>query len=238
MAVKKKTIFSWSSGKDSALAFYHLQKNNDFELSHLITTVNAHYDRVSMHGLRRELLEKQLASVGLPYSTIELPIAPSMSEYEDRMNTVLRQLKSKSHTHVAFGDIFLEDLRNYREQELAKQNLRAYFPLWNRDTTDLMHEFLSLGFKAIVVAINANLMDASFVGRVIDKQFLRDLPATVDPCGENGEFHTFCFDGPIFQYPIKFTLGDIVQKVYDNPDQDNNPDNAKKMAFLFCDLVP
>lgn len=230
MDIKKKTAFSWSTGKDAALALYHLQKESDFEVGHLLTTINSHYNRVSMHGLQRSLFESQARSIGLPFSTVELPIAPKMNEYEELMDKELNRLQSMGYTHLGYGDIFLQDLRDYREKALERHNLQACFPLWKKNTATLLETFLNLNFKAIVIAINADLLPPSFVGRIIDKHFINDLPPGVDPCGENGEFHTFCFDGPIFQQPIEFTIGDIIEKQYNNA--------TEKFNFLFCDIIP
>ena len=236
-----KTYFNWSTGKDSALALYHLLNNKTFSVEHLLVSVNAHHDRVSMHGLRRSLMQKQMDAVGLPFTTIELPETPGMAEYENLMRKTVESLKSQGFDHTAFGDIFLEDLRTYREQQLQPYQIKAHFPLWKRNTTELLHEFLDLGFKAIVVCTKAELLDVSFCGRVIDHDFIKDLPPNVDPCGENGEFHTFCYDGPIFEQAIPFAKGELVYREYEAPKnaQDNcfsaNP--QPPMGFWYCDLL-
>ncbi len=227
-----KTYFNWSTGKDSALALYHLQKDGNYSVERLLTSVNAAFDRVSMHGLRRELLERQISALHLPCTTIELPESPSMETYEAIMIDAVTALKKDGYTTAAFGDIFLEDLKEYRIAQLKKFNLHAIFPLWKRNTDELMQEFLSLGFKSIVVCVNAQLLDASFVGRVIDQNFLDDLPKNVDPCGENGEFHTFCFEGPIFNAPIPFEVGEKIYREYPAPNEASKP-----MGFWFCDLI-
>jgi len=239
---KLKTYFNWSSGKDSALALHYLLKDKNYSIEHLLTSVNSFHNRVSMHGLRRDLLEQQLASLGIPNSTIELPEQPTMEEYESVMKQAMMPLQRNGFKYAAFGDIFLEDLKKYREAQLDKLNLRAVFPIWKRDTKELLNEFINLGFKAIVVCINADLLDVSFAGRVIDKSFIDDLPAGVDPCGENGEFHTFCFDGPVFKKAIPFVIGEKVYREYNAPGkcQDSGASDAekKKMGFWFCDLLP
>ncbi len=232
-----KTFLNWSSGKDAAMALYYLQKNPDFQVDHLLTSVNGHFDRVSMHGVRRSLLKKQIEAIGLPHTIIELPEEPGMAEYESIMGEQLKILQAEGFTCSAFGDIFLEDLRNYRENKLKEINMQAAFPLWNKNTKMLLNDFLNHGFKAIVVCINADLMDASFVGRIIDKDFIKDLPGNVDPCGENGEFHTFCFDGPVFKHPIDFTIGEKIFKEYKAPKEDAAK-NTNNMGFWFCDLIP
>ena len=200
----KKAIFNWSSGKDSALALYKTLQNSEIEIVSLLTSVNKKYNRISMHGVRTELLEQQAKSIGLPLHIMEIPEMPSMEDYEKVMQETLTKFKEKGVTHSIFGDIFLEDLRKYREEKLAEIQLEAIFPLWKIPTKDLIHEFLDLGFKTIVVCVNERNLDKSFVGRIIDAQFIADLPDNVDVCGENGEFHTFTFDGPIFKKPIEF----------------------------------
>ncbi len=225
-----KTFFNWSTGKDSAMALYHLQKDSSLSVDHLLTTINGHHNRVSMHGLRRELFLKQVKSIGLPHSTVELPEQPSMDEYDELMGKQMVELKAQGFTDCGFGDIFLEDLRLYREKKL--KDFKCHFPLWKRDTRDLYLEFVNLGFKAVVVCINGELLDQSFVGRELDLEFLQDLPDNVDPCGENGEFHTFCYDGPIFSYPIEFRLGEKILRQYDKP----NGEVGEKTDFWFIDV--
>jgi uncharacterized protein (TIGR00290 family) len=227
-----KTYFNWSSGKDSALALYYLLQDKNYRVEHMITSINAHHDRVSMHGLRRGLLEKQIVSLGIPHSSIELPEQPSMPEYEILMREKVLHLQEEGFECAAFGDIFLEDLKKYREEQLAPFNIRTVFPLWKKDTRQLLKEFIDAGFKAILVCTNARLLDASFAGRTIDENFVNDLPPGVDACGENGEFHTFCFDGPIFKKPISFQLGEKTYREYKDPENKNN------MGFWFCDLLP
>jgi len=233
-----KTYFNWSSGKDSALALYHLLNDNQFSVEKLITTINAHYNRVSMHGLRKDLLIAQTNAINIPASLIELPEMPSMEVYEQKMNETVSRLKLESFTHSAFGDIFLEDLRNYREDQLAKQGFKAVFPIWKRDTKELINEFLDLGFKTVIVCANSKYFDEDFVGTIIDKHFIDNLPKDVDPCGENGEFHTFCFDGPIFKHPIDFTIGKKVYREYEHPNTDNSVCDSDKYGVWYCDLLP
>ncbi|WP_299556231.1 adenine nucleotide alpha hydrolase [Seonamhaeicola sp.] len=235
---KHKTYFNWSSGKDSALALYHLLRDENFSVDELITTVNSHYNRVSMHGLRNELLVAQTDAMDIKSSFIELPEMPSMEVYEQKMSETVSRLKAEGFTHSAFGDIFLEDLRTYREAQLAKQGFKAVFPIWKRDTKALLTEFLDLGFKTIVVCANSKYFNEDFVGTVIDKHFIDNLPEGVDPCGENGEFHTFCFDGPIFKNPIDFKTGEKVYREYDNPNNDNSVCKSDKYGVWYCDLIP
>ena len=240
MTNQLKTYFnwSWSSGKDSALALYYLLQDERYSVEELITTVNSHYNRVSMHGLRNELLQTQTSAIGIPASFIELPEMPSMEVYEKKMLDSVLTLKEKGFTHAGFGDIFLQDLRDYRDTQLAKQNLKTIYPLWKRDTKALLNEFLELGFKTIIVCANSKYFNQDFVGTVIDKSFIENLPEGVDPCGENGEFHTFCFDGPIFKNPIKFEIGEKVYHEYDHPNTDDSICNSDKYGVWYCDLIP
>ncbi|WP_281847166.1 adenine nucleotide alpha hydrolase [Olleya namhaensis] len=236
-----KTYFNWSTGKDSALALYYLLQNDDYTVQQLITTVNTHFNRVTMHGLRLELLTAQTEALNIKSSLIELPEMPSMETYEDIMLKTVTALKDDNFTHSAFGDIYLEDLKVYRENQLATQNIKTVFPLWKRDTTQLITEFLALGFKTIVVCANSKYFDKDFVGTIIDENFIDNLPEGVDPCGENGEFHTFCFDGPIFKNPIPFTIGEKVYREYNAPKTDDNDickSDAETYGVWYCDLIP
>ncbi|TYP75203.1 Dph6-related ATP pyrophosphatase [Aquimarina intermedia] len=240
----KKTYFNWSSGKDSSLALYYILQQPDVEITRLITTVNKDYERVSMHGLRETLLDQQAQSLGIPLEKIYLPATVSMEAYTQIFQYKVENLKEAGFTHCVFGDIFLEDLRKYREKQLSKLNIQALFPLWKKNTTELLENFVNLGFKAITVCVNAKLLDASFCGRIIDHKFIDDLPIEVDPCGENGEFHTFVFDGPIFNTPIEFTIGDLIKRDYkpttkkeDNCYKDED-EVSWDTSFWFCDLLP
>lgn len=242
--MKKIALFNWSSGKDSALALYKIQQANEFEISCLLTSVNEQFQRISMHGVRVELLQQQAESIGLPLEIMQIPEMPTMEVYEEVMSETLAKLKNQGVKYSIFGDIFLEDLRKYREDKLVDIGFEAVFPLWKIPTKDLIHEFISLGFKTIVVCVNERFLDKSFVGRVIDQDFLNDLPDNVDVCGENGEFHTFTFDGPIFSKPVKFEIGEIVHRKYEKPKTessntacDSNGDDAFDYGFWYCDLI-
>jgi|SRR5665213_335972 len=237
---KLKTYFNWSSGKDSALALYYLLRDKKYSVEHLITSINSHHNRVSMHGLRRELLQQQNEALGIPYSTIELPEEPTMAEYEVTMKEAVLQLQHNGFAYAAFGDIFLEDLKVYREQQLAPFNIQGVFPLWRRNTRELLSEFIDLKFKAILVCVNAVVLDESFTGRIINRDFIDNLPPGVDPCGENGEFHTFCYDGPIFKEPVQFEVGEKIYREYKAPENvdDKNLAPKSKVGFYFCDLLP
>ena len=232
----KKMYFNWSTGKDAALALYHLQKENQFDVDHLLVSVNKSLNQVSMHGLNRELMTKQLEATGLDYSTVELPAEPSNNEYSKLMSETVESLKNRGYRDTGFGDIFLEDLREYREKQLQSLDIRCHFPLWKRNTRELLEEFIDLGFKAIVVCINSNKLDQSFCGREIDKAFLEDLPEDVDPCGEYGEFHTFCYEGPIFKKGITFNKGEQFFKTYKSPGT-NNENEKNQLGFWFQELI-
>ena len=227
-----KAYFNWSTGKDSALALHYLKENSSLNVDHLVTTVNSHYNRVSMHGLRNALLLDQVAAMGLSLSTVELPEQPTMEAYNSLMKKEVHRLQKEGYTDCGFGDIFLEDLRAYREKQLT--GIKCHFPLWKKDTTALFKAFIDLGFKAIVNCINGELLDASFVGRELDASFLKDLPKGVDPCGEHGEFHTFCYDGPIFSAPVPFEIGEKIVRHYKKP----NGEIDEKTAYWFMDLKP
>jgi len=192
-----------------------------------------------MHGVRRQLLELQAESLKMQLRTVELPEQPSMSVYEEEMQQQVLKLKDDGYTTAIFGDIFLEDLKNYREQQLSKSGINCYFPIWKKDTRELMNEFIDLGFKAIVVCTNNTYLDSSFCGRLLDESFLKDLPANVDPCGENGEYHSFVFDGPIFTKPIPFTKGEIIIREYATPKSTDDcfTTSPATTGFYFCDLL-
>lgn len=240
--MKPKAIFNWSGGKDSALCLYKILQEREYDVLTLLTSVSEKYQRVSMHGVRVELLHDQAESIGLPLVKMEVPDMPTMEAYEKAMTHILLDLKKGGATVSVFGDIFLEDLRKYREEKLALVNLIGVFPLWKRSTKELINEFIDLGFKTILTCVNEKYLDKSFAGRIIDRNFLKDLPADVDPCGENGEFHTFVFDGPVFKKPVSFTVGEIVYRKHEAPQNissdacnNNSPFNT---GFWYCDLIP
>lgn len=234
--MKPKAIFNWSSGKDSALALYKTLNEDQFEITSLLTSINKDFQRISMHGVHVSLLEKQAKSLDIPLIKMELPKEPSMEEYREIVGNAMNEIKSDGVMYSIFGDIFLEDLRQYREEQLQSIGMEAVFPLWKINTTDLIHEFLNLGFKTVVTCINETYLDKSFAGRVIDKDFIKDLPKNVDPCGENGEFHTFTYDGPIFKNPVEFEVGETIKKTYPKPKSDKN-DEDEEYVFWFCDLI-
>ena len=239
----EKVYINWSSGKDAAFALYKIQKEQKFKVEKLVTTINSEVGRVSMHGLRKELLIKQAESLQIPLQIIELNGNVSMQTYNAIMKAEVSKLIAEGFTQCVFGDIFLEDLKEYREKQLAEVGLKAVFPLWDKNTRELMEEFIAEGFKAITVCVNAKLLDKSFCGRIIDEQFISDLPENVDPCGENGEFHSFVFDGPNFKNPVNFEIGKIVEKHF-SPNEDKRDDcftdkiKSWDTRFWYCDLIP
>ena len=234
MDMPQHSLFmNWSSGKDAAMALYCLQQNPEFRVKRLLTTVNEEYGRVTMHGLRTELVRKQAEALQIPIDILTLPKNANAAIYAALMEEQLKQLTADGFTHAGFGDIFLEDLKQYREQQLARVNVKAVFPLWKQPTKDLLRAFIDEGFKAVVVCVQADKLDKKWAGRIVDEAFLKELPANVDPCGENGEFHTFCFDGPIFRKPIDFQLGEWEYREYPAPDKQSKP-----MGFWFRDLLP
>lgn len=239
----KKAYLNWSSGKDAAFALYLLQGERDFKIEKLVTTLNSELNRVSMHGLRKELLSSQAKSIGLPLDIIALEGNVSMEIYNSHMGIAVSKLLKEGYTHSVFGDISLEDLKEYREKQLSGVGLKAVFPLWKKDTHQLIRDFIASGFKAITVCVNSKVLDRSFCGRIIDQEFLEDLPRGVDPCGENGEFHTFVFDGPIFENPIEFEIGEVVQRSYTalEDEEDNcfsGDEKSWDTSFWYCDLIP
>ena len=218
----EKVLFCWSGGKDSALALYEIQKNQRYEIVSLLTTINEDYDRVSMHGVRRTLVEQQAYSLGLPIAKVLVPKSCSDEEYESKMSEVLAEFKQSGITRVVFGDVFLDWIREYRQNNLSKLDMEGVFPIWGRDTAELARSFIILGFQAVVTCVDTRVLNERFLGRVIDERFLAELPPAVDPDGENGEFHSFVFAGPIFKKRIAYTLGESVSRD----------------SFCFCDLLP
>ena len=204
------------------MALHEIKNEGKYCVAALLTTVTRDYDRISMHGVRRDLLEQQAASLGLPLRQILISKDANNEEYEAKMAEAFAEYRGKGMDTVIFGDLFLADIRAYREQFLARNHMHGLFPVWKRDTAAFVRDFVNLGFKAVVTCVDSKFLDESFAGRLIDESFISSLPAQVDPCGENGEFHTFVFDGPDFSEPLKFSLGETVLRE----------------SFWFCDLVP
>jgi len=220
--MKEKVIFSWSGGKDSALALYELQKTKNYEIVSLLTTITQDYDRISMHGVRTILLEMQADSLGLPLEKVFITKDTTNEQYECKMWEVMAKYQAAGISSVVFGDIFLEEIRRHRQDNLSKIGMKGIFPIWKRDAAVLAHEFIESGFKAVITCIDSNLLDRMFIGRTFDEQFLSELASTVDPCGENGEFHSFVYDGPIFRQRIAQTTGEVV---------------LRENRFYYCDLL-
>jgi len=237
--LKKKAVFVWSGGKDSALALYQILQDPNYQVTHLLTTVNQQLNRVTMHGVRTTLLEQQAQALQLPLIQVQLPENPSMVEYENLMAEAFYRLKETGISAAIFGDIFLEDLRVYREQQMNQLGLQAVFPLWQKSTTAIIEQFIQLKFKAVLVCLNAAYFPETYAGIEIDAYFLKNLPANVDPCGENGEYHSFVYDGPIFKNPIYFTPGEIILRTY-QPTQDQAEEETASpvynSSFWFIDL--
>lgn len=217
-----RALLSWSGGKDSSLALYEVSRSGSFEIVSLLTTLTREFDRVSMHGVRRSLLEEQARCLQLPIEEVWIQKGAPNAEYESQMAKALSRHYSKGVRHVVFGDIFLEDIRKYREDMLAIMNMTGVFPLWKKDTKGVASFFIERGFRAIICTVDPKALDPSFCGREFDRSFLSDLPPQVDPCGENGEFHTFVYAGPIFEKEIGVRKGDVVCRD----------------GFYFADIVP
>ena len=234
-----KAIFCWSGGKDSAYCLHKVLTEKQFDVKYLLTTVNNKFKRISMHGVREELLDNQAESIGIPLLKVRVSEGTNY-EYEKQMEAVLLKAKSEGINYVIFGDIFLEDLRVYRETNLKKLDLKGVFPLWKMDTKFLINDLISLQFKTIICCTNDGYLGEEWLGRGIDKSFIEHLPEIVDPCGENGEYHTFCYDGPLFKKKIDFTVGEKVYKPLEiiTEDVSTLPTNISTKGFWFCDLLP
>jgi uncharacterized protein (TIGR00290 family) len=233
-------IFNWSGGKDSALALYYCLKNPELDIRYLVTTVNDAVDRISMHGVRTELLIQQAESIGIPLYQIRLPEMPDMATYDKVMTNHLTHFKNEGITHSIFGDIFLEDLKNYRDKRLTEVGMTGIYPLWKRDTRELINEFLSLGFGTVIACVQDHLEE--IVGKEITPELIKNLPENVDVCGENGEFHTFAFKGPIFKNEVEYKTGEKVFKEYKAPKKSGDAcgegTDKTSSGFWYCDLLP
>ena len=207
-----KILLSWSSGKDSAWTLHVLRQDSAVEVAALLTTFNEAADRVAMHAVRRTLVEAQAAAARLPLWPVFIPSPCPNNVYEAVMRGVMATARAEGFTHVAFGDLFLEDVRRYREERLAGSGLDPIFPLWNQPTPSLAQEMLSSGLAAVLTCVDPKQLDPRFIGRTYDAALLGELPASVDPCGERGEFHTFCHAGPMFNKPIPIATGEIVNR--------------------------
>ncbi|WP_298716902.1 adenine nucleotide alpha hydrolase [Chitinophaga sp.] len=250
-----EAYINWSGGKDASFALWQLQQSGEVNVRGLFTTLSEAYRRVSMHGVQEVLLDEQARRTGLPLKKAFLPENASMEDYNRIMNEALEGYQREGIRRAVFGDIFLEDLRAYRESQLAKAGMEGVFPLWKRDSAQLAQDFIAAGFKAVIVCVNDRFLPAEFAGREFDAAFLADLPAGVDPCGENGEFHSFVYDGPIFSSPVPFRMGETVTRTYaparngddcykkeDNCFQEDGGEEEKPLAwdtrFHFRELLP
>ncbi|MDV2448677.1 ATP-binding protein [Elizabethkingia anophelis] len=227
--MKEKVLMNWSGGKDSAMALYNILNNKNYKVEGLLTSVNATNQRISMHGVSGEMLVKQAESIGLPLTKINLPEASDMTAYENIMEQTLSSFTEQGIETSVFGDIFLEDLRKYREQQLLKIGWKAVFPLWKKDTRNLVYEFLELGFRTRICCINKQYLDSDFLGCDLDEYLIDKFPENVDPCGENGEFHTFVYAGPVFQNNLSIKNGEKVEKSYNH--------DGKAYGYEFCDIL-
>jgi len=234
-------VMNWSGGKDSSLSLWKVLSQKEVHVQCLLTTINSANDRISMHGVRSALLEKQADAIGLPLQKILLPEMPTMSVYDEVMQNAMNILKQQNVTHSIFGDIFLEDLKAYRDSKLATVGLQGIYPLWQCNSKELMRMFIDNGFKAVLVCVNEKYLDKSFCGRLIDDDLLEMLPENVDPCDENGEYHSFVFDGPLFKKPIDYNIGKMVYRNYAKPstDDDNCHSNSSgyDTGFWYVDLL-
>jgi uncharacterized protein (TIGR00290 family) len=220
--MSERVVLAWSGGKDGCLALDELRRGGGHEVAALVATLIEGEERVQMHRVPRALIERQAQALGVPLREVWMPPNPTNDQYESRLKAVLEEYYRQGIRQVAFGDLFLEDIRAYRETTLGRLGMRGLYPVWKRDTQELARSFVDAGFRAVVVCVDGRALDRSFAGRVIDREFLADLPPGVDPCGENGEFHTFVFDGPSFARPVGFVRGGV----------------SEDPPFIFCDLRP
>lgn len=219
--MKEKIIFSWSSGKDSAFALWEILKSDKYEVSYLFTVVSEEYGRVGFHGVPLEVLEKQAESIGIPLKVGFISKSDSIEEYAEKFKKAIWEIKTEEITKIAYGDIFLEDLKDFRIKHMNEINMTGVFPIWKQDTRELLKKIIKADFKAITTCVDSKVLDQQYIGRVIDDGFSEELPENIDPCGENGEFHTFVFDGPIFKHKVNFLKGELVLRD----------------GFYYCDLT-
>lgn len=231
--MKEKAVFNWSGGKDSALALYKVLLEDRYEVVALLTTVNRASRRSSMHGIPVSLLEKQAQSIGIPLYVVDLTPKGNMEDYQSAMDGAVRYFNAQGVTHFVFGDIFLHDVRSYREKQLLPYGIEVVEPLWGRTSEEIMEEFLASGLRTVVVTVTDGVLDKSFVGRTLDHGFIRDLPPETDVCGENGEYHTFCYAGGMFSSEVPFSFGETFRATYPIKLEDGT---VKDFSYWLADL--
>ena len=226
-----KVVMNWSSGKDAALAYHLLTQDDRYKVTHLLTTLSSEHERVFMHGVREHLLDIQAARMSLPLLKVKLPASPDDNIYKQAMLQTMTGLKQQGVSTAAYGDIFLEDLKVYREQQLVQVGMEGLFPLWKKDTRELVHAVENAGIEAIIVCVNEKYLGKEFLGKKINAEFFKNLPGNVDPCGENGEFHTFVYNAPFFSAPIPIVTGEVVHRTYTSSE-----DSKWDTGFYFLDV--
>jgi len=235
--MSKKIALSWSGGKDACLALHYLVKSNNYKIDHLHTVIGEETNRVGMHGIRKELIEAQANALNIPLKTSYLPSDKSNKSYEQVMQEYAEYCKSKSIDTIAFGDIFLEDLKNYRQEKMAEAGMECLFPLWKKPTNEVINEFLKLGYKTKICAGDASKLDQAIIGKTINHELLSHLSKDVDPCGENGEFHTFVYDGPLFQKSIAVNVKSIQSHFYEYQIEEGDQVKKIKSEFYFAEFT-
>lgn len=230
---RKKSIFNWSGGKDSALALYKILQDSEYEIVSLLTTVNSESKRSTMHGIPMPLLEKQARSIGLPLYVVDLTPKGNMDDYAEAMKKAVLHFKEMGITHFIFGDIFLHDVRSYREKQLTPYGIEVVEPLWNKTSEQIMEDFLSSGLQTIIVTITEGTISNEFIGKTISRELIESFPDTIDICGENGEYHTFCYAGGMFCTPVDFTLGTPIRQSYPVKLEDGT---TKEYTYWFANL--
>ena len=234
--MKKKIAISWSGGKDACLALHYLTQSNEYQIDHLHTVIGEETNRVGMHGIKKELIETQANSLNIPLKINYLPTDKSNKSYEQVMREYADYCKSKNIDTIAFGDIFLEDLKKYREEKMAEVGMKCLFPLWKKDTKKVINEFLDLGFQTKLCAGDASKLNKEIIGKTITQDILIQLPKDVDPCGENGEFHTFVYDGPLFKNAVEISLKSIQSHFYEYQIEENEEIKKVKSEFYFAEF--
>lgn len=229
----KKAVLFWSAGKDSAMALNRLKKDPQVEILGLVTTLNSDFKRISMHGLAEKVLDRQAEQLGFPIIKMWVPNQPDNFSYEKVFQVTCTQLKEMGVDTLVFGDIFLEDLRTYREDLASKAGLKTYFPLWMNSSIELQKELLDGGFEAITCCVQSDKLGEDWIGKHLNSNFFRKLPQGIDPFGENGEFHTFCYNGPVFRKPVAYETGEVVFR----PLQIKQTDRAEDTGFLYLDII-